>query len=332
MPIETELNGLPNLVVMRSVSLYGLSNIRVTFADGTDLYFARQQVFERLAGAGLPDGVSPEVEAPFSPSGLVYRYVLQSSDRSAMDLHVLQDWVLDKAYRAVPGVADVASLGGETMQYQVLVDPTKLAGAGLSISDMSAALGANNSNGGGGFISEGGQFFYVRGLGRVVTLEDIGNIVLTVKNSVPVLVKDVATVEIGHAPRLGQFGFNKTDDAVEGVDSHAHRRTGAGGIEARRGEDARVERSRVAEGREGRSVLRPPRSRRPHDAHGAAQSRHRHRARGDRARVLSIRPPLGTDRRRNGSVWRCSLPSSRSTSGTSRRTCFPLEQSILVFW
>jgi cobalt-zinc-cadmium resistance protein CzcA len=216
-PIETELNGLPNLVVTRSVSLYGLSNIRVTFTDGTDLYFARQQVFERLAGVGLPDGVSTEVEAPFSPSGLVYRYVLQSSDRSAQELHVLQEWVLDKAYRAVPGVADVAALGGETMQYQVLVDPTKLAGAGLSISDVTDALGANNSNGGGGFISEGGQFFYVRGLGRVVTLEDIGNIVLTVKNSIPVLVKDVARVEIGHAPRLGQFGFNEQDDAVEGV-------------------------------------------------------------------------------------------------------------------
>ena len=199
------------------MSLYGLSSVRVTFAEGTDLYFARQQVTERLADATLPDGVSAGIEAPSSPSGLVYRYVLQSSDRSAQELHVLQDWVLDKAFRAVPGVADVASLGGETMQYQVLVDPTKLAGAGLSISDVSAALSSNNSNGGGGFISEGGQFFYVRGLGRVVTLEDIGQIVLAVKNGVPVLVKDVATVEIGHAPRLGQFGFNKTDDAVEGV-------------------------------------------------------------------------------------------------------------------
>ena len=160
-PIETELNGLPNLVVMRSVSLYGLSNIRVTFVEGTDLYFARQQVFERLSGASLPDGVAADIEAPFSPSGLVYRYVLKSSDRSAMDLHVLQDWVLDKAYRAVPGVADVASLGGETMQYQVLVDPTKLAGAGLGVSDVASALSANNSNAGGGFYSEGGQFFYV---------------------------------------------------------------------------------------------------------------------------------------------------------------------------
>ena len=234
-PIETELNGLPNLVVMRSVSLYGLSSIRVTFTEGTDLYFARQQVFERLSGASLPQGVGAGIEAPFSPSGLVYRYVIKSSDRSAMDLHVLQDWVLDKAYRAVPGVADVASLGGETMQYQVQVDPTKLAGAGLAVSDVAAALGANNSNAGGGFYSEGGQFFYVRGLGRVVTLEDIGNIVLAVKNKVPVLVKDVAKVEIGHAPRLGQFGFDTTDDAVEGI------------VLMRTGEQAQVVLKRVEE-------------------------------------------------------------------------------------
>ena len=149
-------------------------------------------MFERLSGASLPDGVDPEIEAPFSPSGLVYRYVIQSSDRSAQDLHVLQDWVLDKAYRAVPGVADVASLGGETMQYQVLVDPTKLAGAGLAdqrrigrARPRTTAMAAADS------ISEGGQFFYVRGLGRVVTLEDIGNIVVAVKNGVPVLIKDV---------------------------------------------------------------------------------------------------------------------------------------------
>ena len=216
-PLETELNGLPYLVVTRSVSLYGLSSIDVTFAEGTDLYFARQQVLERLSGASLPDGVAPEMEAPFSPSGLVYRYVVQSTDRSPMDLHVMQDWVLSKAFRAVPGVADVASLGGPTMQYQVLVDPTKLAGAGLSISDVSDALSANNSNGGGGFISEGGQFFYVRGLGRVATLEDIGNIVIAVKNSVPVLIKDIGSVEIGYAPRLGQFGYGKQNDAVEGI-------------------------------------------------------------------------------------------------------------------
>ncbi len=216
-PIETQMSGLPNLVVTRSVSLYGLSNVRMTFTDPTDLYFARQQVYERLAGVELPDGVAADIEAPFSPSGLVYRYVLQSNDRSPSELKILQDWVLDKAYRSVPGVAEMSSLGGETMQYQVLVDPNKLAGAGLSIADVSGALGANNSNAGGGFYSEGGQFFYVRGLGRIVTLEDIGKIVLAVKNGTPVLVRDIGTVAIGYAPRLGQFGFNKQDDAVEGV-------------------------------------------------------------------------------------------------------------------
>ena len=216
-PIEVEMNGLPNLTVTRSISLYGLSNIRVTFRDGTDNYFARQQVFERLGDAELPQDVKPGISPLFSPSGLVYRYVLQSADRSAMELKVLQDWVLEKAYRSVPGVADMSSLGGETMQYQVLVDPNKLAGAGLSVQNVADALGANNGNAGGGFYSEGGQFFYVRGLGRVVSLEDIGNVVLAVKNGTPILVRDVGDVVIGHAPRLGQFGFNKQNDAVEGV-------------------------------------------------------------------------------------------------------------------
>ena len=216
-PIEVEMNGLPNLTVTRSISLYGLSNVRVTFRDGTDNYFARQQVFERLGDAELPADVKPGISPLFSPSGLVYRYVLQSADRSAMELKVLQDWVLEKAYRSVPGVADMSSLGGETMQYQVLVDPNKLAGAGLSVQNVADALGANNGNAGGGFYSEGGQFFYVRGLGRVVTLDDIGNVVLAVKNGTPILVRDVGEIVIGHAPRLGQFGYNTEDDAVEGV-------------------------------------------------------------------------------------------------------------------
>ena len=216
-PLEVAMNGLPGLTVTRSISLYGLSNVRVTFEDGTDPYFARQQVFERFGDATLPSGVTPGMSPLFSPSGLVYRYVLQSADRSAMELKVLQDWVLEKAYKSVPGVADMSSLGGETMQYQVLIDPNKLAGAGLSVQNVADALGANNSNAGGGFYSEGGQFFYVRGLGLVSSLEDIGNVVLAVKNGTPILVRDVATVEIGHAPRLGQFGYNRQDDAVEGV-------------------------------------------------------------------------------------------------------------------
>jgi heavy metal efflux system protein len=216
-PIETEMNGLPGLKVMRSVSLYGLSNVRLTFADGTDNYFARQQVFERLPDLSLPTDVAPAVSPLFSPSGLVYRYVIQSPDRSSMEQKIIQDWVLEKAYKSVPGVADMSSLGGLTMQYQVLLDPTRLAGAGLSVPAVAAALGANNGNAGGGFYSEGGQFYYVRGLGRLSTPEDIGNVVLAVHNGTPVLVKDVGQVVIGSAPRLGQFGFNGDNDAVEGV-------------------------------------------------------------------------------------------------------------------
>ena len=216
-PVENGMNGLPKLKVVRSISLYGLSDVRLTFEDGTDNYFARQQAFERLGDLEIPEGLTPSISPLASPSGLVYRYVLESPDRSAMELKILQDWVLEKQYRSVPGVADLSSLGGETMEYQVLLDPTKLAGAGLSTSAVAAALEANNSNAGGGFYAEGGQFYYVRGLGRVSTLDDIGNIVLAVHNGTPVLVKDVGDVVIGHAPRLGQFGFMGNNDAVEGI-------------------------------------------------------------------------------------------------------------------
>ena len=216
-PVELQMNGLPGLRVMRSISLYGLSDVTLTFVDGTDNYFARQQVFERVPDVELPPGVSAGVSPLSSPSGLVYRYVLQSPDRSARDLHILQDWVIDRAYKSVPGVADLESLGGETMQYQVLIDPNKLAGAGLSVSDVSSALDANNGNAGGGFYSEGGQFYYVRGLGRVATTEDIGNVVLAVHDGIPVLVKDIGQVVIGSAPRLGRFGYQSQNDAVEGV-------------------------------------------------------------------------------------------------------------------
>ncbi len=216
-PIETEMNGIPKMRIIRSISLYGLSSIRMTFEDGTDSYFAREQVFERLPDAEIPEGVSPGVDPLFSPSGLVYRYVLDSPDQSAMDLKILNDWFIVRQYRSVAGVADDSPLGGETMQYQVLLDPARLAATGLSVGNVVDALSANNSNTGGGFYSEGGQFYYVRGLGRISTLEDIGNVVLATHSGTPVLVKDVGRVAIGHAPRLGQFGFNDRNDAVEGV-------------------------------------------------------------------------------------------------------------------
>jgi len=232
-PMELSMNGVPGLKVMRSVSLYGLSDVRLTFADGTDDEFARQQVFQRLPDVELPPGITPSVSPLATISGLVYRYVIESPDRSAMELKVIQDWVLERHFRSVPGVADLRSLGGETMQYQVVIDPIRLAGAAVSVPDLAAALGANNGNAGGGFYSEGGQFYYVRGLGRMETIQDIERTVVAVNNGTPVLVKDIGRVVIGAAPRLGQFSIDSVNDAVEGV------------IVMRRGEQAQSVLARV---------------------------------------------------------------------------------------
>ncbi|HLW97460.1 MAG TPA: CusA/CzcA family heavy metal efflux RND transporter [Candidatus Acidoferrales bacterium] len=217
LPLELAMNGTPNLVYMRSISLYGLSDIIITFTEGTDPYFARNVVFQRIADASLPTGVAPSMAPLFSPSGLVYRYVLESPDRSPQELKTFEDWVVERAYRSVPGVADDSGFGGTVMQYQVLLDPARLYNYHIPVVQVINALSANNANTGGGFYSQGGQFYYVRGLGLLKSVDDIGQVVVGSSNGAPVRIKDVGHVEIGHAPRLGEFGFMKTDDAVEGV-------------------------------------------------------------------------------------------------------------------
>jgi len=221
LPLELAMNGTPHLSVMRSISLYGLSDVRLTFEEGVDSYFARQVVFQRLADAQLPQGVTPSMAPLFSPSGLVYRYVIESPDRTPQELHTYEEWIIERAYKSVPGVADDSGFGGPTLQYQVLLDPVKLYNFHLPVVQVLNALNANNSNTGGGFYTQGGQFYYVRGLGLVKTTEDIGEVVVGSNNGVPIRVKDIGHVEIGHAPRLGIFGFQDkakiNDDAVEGV-------------------------------------------------------------------------------------------------------------------
>jgi cobalt-zinc-cadmium resistance protein CzcA len=217
LPLEVEMNGVPKLVVMRSITLYGLSDIILTFNDDTDNYFARQNVFERLGNAQLPNAVTPSLAPLFSPSGLVYRYVLESPDRSPQELKTIEDWVVERAYKSVNGVADDSGFGGTVMQYQVLLDPARLYGYHLTIPQVMQALASNNANAGGGFYSQGGQSYYVRGIGLVRDTKDIENVVVGANKGTPIRVRDIGQVEIGHAPRLGQFGFQKNDDAVEGV-------------------------------------------------------------------------------------------------------------------
>src|SRR5271167_1603771 len=217
LPVELQMNGVPHMVFMRSISLYGLSDVIMTFEDNTDNYFARQVVFERLSTATLPPTVTGSLAPLSSPSNLVYRYVIESPDRTPQELKTYEDWVVERAYKSVPGVADDSGFGGTVMQYQVLVDPAKLYNYHIPMPQVLNALAANNANAGGGFYSQGSQFFYVRGLGLVTKTEDIGNIVVGNNNGIPVRIHDIGEVTIGNAPRLGEFGFQKNDDMVEGV-------------------------------------------------------------------------------------------------------------------
>jgi len=217
LPLELAMNGTPRMRVMRSVSLYGLSDVVLTFQEGTDDYFARQLAFQRLADANLPQGITPSMAPLYSPSGLVYRYVLESPDRTPQELHTFEDWVVERAYRSVPGVADDSGFGGPTMEYHVLLDPVKLYNFHIPVSQVVSALSSNNANTGGGFYSKGGQFNYVRGIGLLQTVEDIGEVPVASNKGAPVRIKDIGRVEIGHAPRLGIFGFEDNPDAVEGV-------------------------------------------------------------------------------------------------------------------
>jgi heavy metal efflux system protein len=216
-PTEVEMNGVPKMSVMRSISLYGLSDVILTFDEGTDDYFARQEVFQRLTEVTYPTGVTPALAPLASPSGLVYRYVLESPDRTPQELKTFEDWVIEREFKQVPGVADDSGFGGTVMQYQVVLDPARLYAYHLTVPTVIQQLSVNNSNAGGGFYPQGGQIYYVRGLGLIRDTSDIGNIVVGSQNGVPVRIRDIGDVVIGNAPRLGQFGFNKTDDAVEGV-------------------------------------------------------------------------------------------------------------------
>ncbi|HET6217916.1 MAG TPA: efflux RND transporter permease subunit, partial [Acidobacteriaceae bacterium] len=216
-PTEVEMNGVPRMAVMRSISLYGLSDVIMTFDEGTDDYFARQVVFERLSLVTYPTGVTPTLAPLASPSGLVYRYVIESPDRTPQELKVYEDWVIEREYKQVPGVADDSGFGGTVMQYQVLLDPARLYSYHITVPTVLQQLSVNNSNAGGGFYSQGGQFYYVRGLGLVRDTRDIGDVIVGTQNGVPVRIRDIGDVTIGAAPRLGEFGFNKKDDAVEGV-------------------------------------------------------------------------------------------------------------------
>lgn len=216
-PIENELNGIANVTFLRSDTLFGLSNIRVLFADGIDDYWARQQVQERLAQAELRGDAKPQLGPLSSVIGEIYRYTLESKTMSLIELKALQDWVLEREYKKVPGVADVVSWGGGTKQYQITVDPSRLRAYNLTLRQVFDAVAGNNSNAGGGYIAQGDYRVTVRGIGLIQTPADIESIVISAQKGTPVRVRDVGTVDIGHAIRLGVLGRDHEDDLVQGI-------------------------------------------------------------------------------------------------------------------
>ncbi len=216
-PMETVLNSVQNKSNLRTTSSFGLSYIRIIFDDGVTDEFARQQVFSRINNIDLPDGIKPDVQPPYGPTGEIYRYTLKSKTRSIRELYTIQDWVLDREFKRVPGVADVNSFGGEERSFEVSVNPTYLTKYGLTSLDVYNAVTRSNVNVGGDVIERNGQAYVVRGIGLLNDISEIENIIVTKINGVPILVKNLADVKEAGKPRLGQVSKDTIGDVLEGI-------------------------------------------------------------------------------------------------------------------
>jgi cobalt-zinc-cadmium resistance protein CzcA len=217
LPIEREMNGLPHLINLRSVSIFGLSVVTLTFDDDAEDYFSRQQVLERLRAVGLPASASTHLGPLSTGVGEIYRYRIEAPHLSLLEQRALQDWVIERRLRTVQGVADVVSFGGGVKQYQVQVDPNRLKDYRLAVQDVYQAVANNNGNTGGGYIEHGYEALVVRGVGLLKSADEIKSIVIATRDGVPIHVQNVATVSVGPQPRTGIVGFNRLDDVVEGV-------------------------------------------------------------------------------------------------------------------
>jgi cobalt-zinc-cadmium resistance protein CzcA len=216
-PLEIALSGLPHSVRLFSHTQFGLSYIVVTFDDAVTDYFARQQVMERLSTADLPAGVQPQLGPLSTAIGEIFRYRLKGDGWSSRDLRTLEDWVVERQLRMVPGVADITSMGGLIKTYEINPDLARLKYYDIPLQQLLTAVGRANANVGGSKIERGTQQFFVRGIGLLQSADDIGNIVLASHSGTPVLVKDVATVTIGSMPREGIVSQDKDEDIVNGV-------------------------------------------------------------------------------------------------------------------
>ena len=217
LPIEVALSGVPNSIRMFSHTQFGLSFTVITYDDKADVNLVRQQVNERLRGVDLPQGVEANIAPNATPVGEVMRYRLKGDGKTTTELRTLQDWVVERAIRQVPGVADVVAMGGFIKQYEVQPDLDKLRAYKLSFQNLLDALGRGNANAGGSYVSQGSQQFAIRGIGLLRSAEDIGQIAVSSRNGTPILIRDIAQVKVGSVPRLGTVGQDTDDDVVTGI-------------------------------------------------------------------------------------------------------------------
>ena len=217
LPIETALSGLPNSIRVFSHTQFGLSYTVITYDDNANVNIARQQVSERLNGLDVPPGAQVNVAPNATPVGEVMRYRVRGDGKTTTDLRTLEDWVIERALRQVPGVADVVGMGGFIKQYEVQPDLDKLRAYKLTFQNLLDALGRGNANAGGSYVAQGAQQFAIRGIGLLQSPDDIGRIVVATRGSAPVLIRDIADVKIGAVPRLGLVGQDLDDDAVTGI-------------------------------------------------------------------------------------------------------------------
>jgi cobalt-zinc-cadmium resistance protein CzcA len=216
-PLERGLNGTPGLTSIRSISTFALSQINLLFRDGAEDYWTRQRVRERIGDVTLPAGASAGLDSVSAPELEIYRYTIESDTKNLMELSEYQRWIIQPALRQVPGVAEVDNFGGFTRQFRLDLDPPELLRYGLGINDVINAINNNTANAGGGRVPRGDQNFIVRGVGLVHSLDDLGNIVVTQTNSMPVMVRDLGTLSYAHQEPEGILGLNANPATIEGI-------------------------------------------------------------------------------------------------------------------
>ncbi len=216
LPIEIALQGMPGLTDIRSLSIFGLSDIKVYFQFGTDYFRVRQEVLNRLQLITLPKNTQPTI-SPWSAIAEIYRYEVEGTGTTLTDLKTIQDWQIRREFKRVPGVIDVTTFGGTTKEFHVDLDPGRLLGYNVTLDQIIQALVQNNTDVGGNYLTMGAQSFNVRGLGLMKNLDDIADTVVTEKEGTPIFVRNLGSTSVGYRVRLGKVGINERNDVVEGV-------------------------------------------------------------------------------------------------------------------